>query len=408
MWRRWLDRSDMLPFGFSCSQMNSWYTQCVPKGSTAQPEKAKPVPEDECYHMFSELSFNTLVQSFPSNRDRWRQSLGTSSDQLLREHAPGLITDGSTYKSHHDTRGGQRRQWHDLRRGALRWETAALKVLVAAGAKYETYTAGPRTMLASSTIFHSTYKMPCAHYANRAALMSNMQGAFVDKEQYACFTLGSRSRRGSGSILVEVYAAAVLHVTVWVPGKELCMRERLPKTLPALSRFLHSIARSSIQDIPGGMRTLRTTLEKVADCANQEIASGWNLQWVDEVCVIASLFRLDSQLMCGPWEWSGARSSSANSVGARLPVQSAHGSTPSNIDFEAPYNLRVPQGRSDLFSMEVLFALLSGTLPFSAKTEMQLYARIRRGSFTFPDCLCESLGCWFLPLKCLQATSHMA
>ena len=49
--------------------MNSWYTQCVPKGSTAQPEKAKPVPEDECYHMFSELSFNTLVQSFPSNRD---------------------------------------------------------------------------------------------------------------------------------------------------------------------------------------------------------------------------------------------------------------------------------------------------------------------------------------------------
>ncbi|CAE7832299.1 HSL1 [Symbiodinium sp. CCMP2592] len=38
----------------------------------------------------------------------------------------------------------------------------------------------------------------------------------------------------------------------------------------------------------------------------------------------------------------------------------------------------------------VLFALLSGTLPFSAKTEMQLYARIRRGSFTFPDCLGDS------------------
>jgi len=33
----------------------------------------------------------------------------------------------------------------------------------------------------------------------------------------------------------------------------------------------------------------------------------------------------------------------------------------------------------------VIFALLSGTLPFAAKTEMQLYARIRRGSFTFPD-----------------------
>jgi len=33
----------------------------------------------------------------------------------------------------------------------------------------------------------------------------------------------------------------------------------------------------------------------------------------------------------------------------------------------------------------VIFALLSGTLPFAAKTEMQLYARIRRGSFNFPD-----------------------
>mmetsp|Transcript_60731 Transcript_60731/g.142062 ORF Transcript_60731/g.142062 Transcript_60731/m.142062 type:complete len:625 (+) Transcript_60731:68-1942(+) len=38
----------------------------------------------------------------------------------------------------------------------------------------------------------------------------------------------------------------------------------------------------------------------------------------------------------------------------------------------------------------VIFALLSGTLPFSARTEMQLYARIRRGTFTFPDCFCEA------------------
>eukprot|EP00913_Durusdinium_trenchii_P009124 g8576.t1 len=37
----------------------------------------------------------------------------------------------------------------------------------------------------------------------------------------------------------------------------------------------------------------------------------------------------------------------------------------------------------------VIFALLSGTLPFAAKTEMQLYARIRRGMFTFPDCFGE-------------------
>ena len=72
-------------------------------------------------------------------------------------------------------------------------------------------------MLASSTIFHSTYKMPCAHYANRAALMSNMQGAFVDKEQYACFTLGSRSRTlppappNIASISIPLLAASWTH-----------------------------------------------------------------------------------------------------------------------------------------------------------------------------------------------------
>ncbi|CAJ1398499.1 unnamed protein product [Effrenium voratum] len=38
----------------------------------------------------------------------------------------------------------------------------------------------------------------------------------------------------------------------------------------------------------------------------------------------------------------------------------------------------------------VLFALLLGTLPFAAKTEMQLYARIRRGTFSFPECVGET------------------
>eukprot|EP00441_Pelagodinium_beii_P024287 CAMPEP_0197655744 /NCGR_PEP_ID=MMETSP1338-20131121/39640_1 /TAXON_ID=43686 ORGANISM="Pelagodinium beii, Strain RCC1491" /NCGR_SAMPLE_ID=MMETSP1338 /ASSEMBLY_ACC=CAM_ASM_000754 /LENGTH=666 /DNA_ID=CAMNT_0043231455 /DNA_START=60 /DNA_END=2060 /DNA_ORIENTATION=+ len=37
----------------------------------------------------------------------------------------------------------------------------------------------------------------------------------------------------------------------------------------------------------------------------------------------------------------------------------------------------------------VIFALLSGTLPFTGRTEMQLYAKIRRGMFTLPDCLSE-------------------
>lgn len=38
----------------------------------------------------------------------------------------------------------------------------------------------------------------------------------------------------------------------------------------------------------------------------------------------------------------------------------------------------------------VIFALLSGVLPFSARTEMQLYAKIRRGSFTLPDLFSET------------------
>jgi len=37
----------------------------------------------------------------------------------------------------------------------------------------------------------------------------------------------------------------------------------------------------------------------------------------------------------------------------------------------------------------VIFALLSGTLPFTGRTEMQLYAKIRRGLYTMPDCLSE-------------------
>ncbi|CAE8602014.1 unnamed protein product, partial [Polarella glacialis] len=37
----------------------------------------------------------------------------------------------------------------------------------------------------------------------------------------------------------------------------------------------------------------------------------------------------------------------------------------------------------------VVHALLAGSLPFAARTEMQLYAKIRRGFFQFPDCLGE-------------------
>jgi hypothetical protein len=37
----------------------------------------------------------------------------------------------------------------------------------------------------------------------------------------------------------------------------------------------------------------------------------------------------------------------------------------------------------------VVFALVAGTLPFVARTEMQLYAKIRRGIFSIPDSLGE-------------------
>lgn len=38
----------------------------------------------------------------------------------------------------------------------------------------------------------------------------------------------------------------------------------------------------------------------------------------------------------------------------------------------------------------VVFALLAGSLPFAGRTELQLYAKIRRGAFAAPDCLGES------------------
>jgi MAP/microtubule affinity-regulating kinase len=38
----------------------------------------------------------------------------------------------------------------------------------------------------------------------------------------------------------------------------------------------------------------------------------------------------------------------------------------------------------------VIFALLAGSLPFIGRTEMQLYAKIRRGTFTCPDALGEA------------------
>merc|ERR1712093_761789 len=37
----------------------------------------------------------------------------------------------------------------------------------------------------------------------------------------------------------------------------------------------------------------------------------------------------------------------------------------------------------------IIFALLAGVLPFAGRTEMQLYAKIRRGCYVCPDSLGE-------------------
>ena len=154
--------------------MNSWYSQCVPKGPI--PEKPEPVDmasaDDERYHMFSELSFNTLVQSFPSNPDSEatayvdcklcsRSGMQCTANvlggrtQLVASHIH-LASDGD---------GGN---------------GAGPPVINFCGDN------GPG-MIADG----SSYKSPCAHYHNRAALMS-MTGNFVDGAQNAGFMLGSR------------------------------------------------------------------------------------------------------------------------------------------------------------------------------------------------------------------------
>lgn len=49
----------------------------------------------------------------------------------------------------------------------------------------------------------------------------------------------------------------------------------------------------------------------------------------------------------------------------------------------------------------VVFALLSGTLPFVGRTEIQLYAKIRRGTFSCPDLLGD------LPKRLVRATLRL-
>lgn len=54
----------------------------------------------------------------------------------------------------------------------------------------------------------------------------------------------------------------------------------------------------------------------------------------------------------------------------------------------------------------VVFALLAGSLPFTARTEMQLYAKIRRGIFSIPDSLGESVRRLVRAMMRLEASSR--
>ncbi|CAE7835399.1 cbhC [Symbiodinium sp. CCMP2592] len=162
--------------GFSCSQMNSWYSHCVPKGSI--PEQTQPVSlaasemvDDECYHMFSELSFNTLVQSFPHN-----------PDSEAKAYVDCKLCSRSGMQCTANVFGG-------------RTQLVASHIHLASDGDGENGSGPPVInfcgdngpgMIADG----SPYKSPCAHYKNRAAVMS-MTGNFADG-QNAGFTLGSR------------------------------------------------------------------------------------------------------------------------------------------------------------------------------------------------------------------------
>jgi len=80
----------------------------------------------------------------------------------------------------------------------------------------------------------------------------------------------------------------------------------------------------------------------------------------------------------------------ATQVGSRETKLKAFCGTPS---YMAPELIR-GEGYSgfavDVWALGVVvFALLCGSLPFVARTEMQLYAKIRRAIFTTPDALDE-------------------
>eukprot|EP00438_Fugacium_kawagutii_P008499 Skav210951 [mRNA] locus=scaffold713:309647:310462:+ [translate_table: standard] len=169
--------------GFSCSQLNSWYSQCVPEGPQ-KPEKLSEKPEhmeermkameeDECYNMFSELSFNSLVQSYPNNPDS--QATAYVDCKLCSQSGMHCVA---------NIHGG-------------RTQLIASHIHLASDGDGENGSGPPVINFCGSNdrgmiLDGSPYKTPCAHYKNGEALMNDMQGDFIQGKQNAGFTLGSR------------------------------------------------------------------------------------------------------------------------------------------------------------------------------------------------------------------------
>ena len=162
--------------GFSCSQLNSWYSQCVPENYGPQkPARSERMEGDECYHLFSELSFNSLVQSFPSNPD----SQATAYVDCKLCSRSGMRCVGNVH-------GG-------------RTQLVASHIHLASDGDGANGSGPPVLNFCGSNdrgmiLDGSPYKTPCAHYKNGEALMSDMEGDFIHGKQNAGFTLGSRLR----------------------------------------------------------------------------------------------------------------------------------------------------------------------------------------------------------------------
>jgi len=157
---------------YQCQQLNTWYSQCSP---AKQATKSVPqAPEnDKCYDLYSVLSFNSLVQSFPNNPDS--KATGYVYCKLCTSgqmSCSGNVDAGKTplIASHiHVASNGD---------GA---SGSGPPVINFCGDN------SPGMILDGSK-----YLTACSHYNNGAALMSTMEGNFIDGAMNEGFTVASR------------------------------------------------------------------------------------------------------------------------------------------------------------------------------------------------------------------------